>query len=94
VIRDTHAGVEVDVRVIPRSRKTEIAGVRDEALLMRVTAPPVEHAANQALIDYLSAALDVPRRAIRIVSGEHGRRKRVAIDGVAADKVRQLARGR
>jgi uncharacterized protein len=67
-----------------------MAGEREGALVVRVAAPPVEGAANEALIDFLSASLRVPRRAIRIVSGEHGRLKRVAIEGVAAADVRRL----
>jgi len=82
--------VEIAVRVIPRAKKTEAAGERGGALVVRVAAPPVEGAANEALIDFLSASLRVPRRAIRIVSGEHGRLKRVAIEGVAAADVRRL----
>jgi uncharacterized protein len=82
--------VTLDVRVIPRAKKNEIAGMRDGALLLRVAAPPVEGAANDAVIDLLASALHVPRSHIRIVSGEHGRRKRVAIDGLTADQVRAL----
>ena len=77
-------GVTSLVRVIPRARKTECAGVRDGALVISVAAPPVEGAANDALIEFLSATLHVPRRAIRILSGEHGRQKRVAVDGMTA----------
>jgi hypothetical protein len=79
--------VEVSVRVIPRARKTECAGFRDDVLVIRVAAPPVEGAANAALIEFFSSALDVPRRAIRILSGERGRRKRVAIDGVTKEQI-------
>jgi len=93
-MRETDAGVELDVRVIPRAKKTEIAGFRDEALLVRVAAPPVEAAANRALIEYLATRLHVPRRAVHIVSGERSRHKRVAIDGVTVDLVRQLTRAR
>ena len=79
----------IDVRVIPRARKTEYGGERDGALVIRLAAPPVDGAANDALIEFLSDTLNVPRRAIRIVSGERGRRKRVAIDGLNAADVRQ-----
>jgi uncharacterized protein (TIGR00251 family) len=89
VIRSTGAGVEVDVRVIPRAGKTACSGVRDDALVVRVAAPPVEDAANDALIAFFADALRVPRRAVQILSGERGRRKRVAIAGVTADDVRQ-----
>ncbi len=89
MIRATGAGVEVDVRVIPRASKTACSGVRDDAFVVRVAAPPVEGAANDALIAFFSDALRVPRRAVQILSGERGRRKRVAIAGVTADDVRR-----
>jgi uncharacterized protein len=90
VIRTTATGVELDVRVIPRSKKTKIDGERDGAILVRLAAPPVEGAANDALVRYFSEALRIPRHAVRIVSGERGRRKRVALQGVSAHSVREL----
>jgi uncharacterized protein len=82
-------GVEIDVRVIPRARKTECTGTRDNALVVRVAAPPVEGAANEALIAYFADTLHLPKRAIQIVSGDRGRQKRVAIAGVTAEQVRR-----
>jgi uncharacterized protein (TIGR00251 family) len=79
---------EIVVRVIPRSKNTEITGERDGALVVRVAAPPVEGAANEALVDFFSSR--VPRRAIRIVSGEHGRLKRIAIEGFTPTQLRDL----
>ena len=64
--------------------------MRDNALLIRVAAPPVEGAANEALITFFSATLRVPRHAVKVVSGERGRRKRIAIAGVTAEQVRGL----
>ena len=93
MIRATATGVEVDVRVIPRARKTTVDGERDGAVLVRLAAPPIENAANDALIHYLASALRLPRHAIRIVSGERSRRKRLAIDGISADSMRELIRG-
>ena len=87
-IRDQPAGVELDLRVIPRARKTEIAGLRDGAIVVRLAAPPVEGAANDALVAFVAEWLAVPRRAVHILSGERSRRKRVAVDGVSADLVR------
>jgi uncharacterized protein (TIGR00251 family) len=80
--------VTIDVRVIPRARKTEYGGERDGAFVIRLAAPPVDGAANDALVDFLSATLNLPRRAIRIVAGERGRRKRIEIDGTAVADVR------
>jgi len=78
--------------VIPRARKTALGGVRDDALVVRLAAPPVEGAANEAIVDYFAALLRLPRRAVRIVSGERGRRKRIALAGVTAEKVRQVVK--
>ena len=75
-----------DAGSLPRA---VIAG-RDGALVVRVAAPPVEGAANEALVDFFSSRLRVPRRAIRIVSGEHGRLKRIAIEGFTPTQLRDL----
>jgi uncharacterized protein (TIGR00251 family) len=80
----------IDVRVIPRAHKTEVAGTRDGAFLVRVAAPPVDGAANEAVVALLASLLRVPRNSVRIVSGERARLKRVAIAGVAADRVRDI----
>jgi len=89
VCADTPDGASLAVRVIPRARKTEIAGTREDALLVRLAAPPVEGAANDALIELIADRLHVPRHAVRVISGEHGRRKVVRIAGVTAAFVRQ-----
>ena len=72
----------IDVRVIPRAGKSGIAGMRGDALLVRLNAPPVEVAANAELIEVLAEALGVPNRAVSIASGERSRQKRVRIEGV------------
>jgi uncharacterized protein (TIGR00251 family) len=82
--------VELNVRVIPRARKTEISGERDGALVVRIAAPPVDGAANEALIEFFSDALRVPRRAVQIVSGERGRQKRLAIAGVTISRIHEV----
>jgi len=55
---------------------------------VRVSAPPVEGAANEAILHLLARSLDLPRRAVTLVSGEHGRAKRVRIVGLGVDEVR------
>lgn len=93
-VKGSRAKVTIDVRVIPRARRSEIAGTRDNALLVRLNAPPVDGAANQALIDLLAERLDVPRRAITILSGDTSRSKRVAIAGLTdAEVAARLGRG-
>jgi uncharacterized protein YggU (UPF0235/DUF167 family) len=70
-----------------------MAGERDGALLVRVAAPPVDDTANDRLVDYFARLAQRPRSAIRLVSGAHRRTKRVAIDGISVDSMRELIRG-
>jgi uncharacterized protein len=72
----------IDIRVIPRSSKNCVDGVRDGRILVRVTAAPVEGAANDAVIATIAAALDLPRRAIRVVHGDTSRNKTIEITGL------------
>ena len=72
------------VYVKPRSSKDAIEGDREGALVVRLTAPPVEGEANAALIRLLGEALDRPTSAVRLLSGATGRRKRVFLAGVTA----------
>ena len=73
------------IRVIPRSPQTRVDGRRGDAILVRLKAPPVDGAANDALIAFLSDVLDLPRRSITIVSGQTSRDKRVRVEGLDAD---------
>jgi uncharacterized protein (TIGR00251 family) len=76
------AGISLAVRVIPRGGRTAIAGIRGEALLVRLAAAPVDGAANDALIALLSETLDCPRRDVSLVSGHQSQSKRVTIRGL------------
>jgi len=75
-------GVLLRIRVIPRAGKTAIAGTRGDALLVRLAAPPVDGAANEALLELLSATLRVAQRQLHLVAGAHGRDKRVKVEGI------------
>ena len=87
------AEATLDIRVIPRSPRTSVDGMRGAAILVRLAAPPVDGAANDALIAFLSAALGIPRRQITIVSGERSRDKRVRIAGIGTEAaISQLLR--
>jgi uncharacterized protein (TIGR00251 family) len=87
IIERTAEGVVLSVRVIPRASKPGIAGTRDDALLVRLASPPVEGAANDELIDLIASCLGIARRQISIVSGVHGRRKRLKVIGTDASSV-------
>lgn len=95
VIQSVPGGIIIDVRVVPRAGRSGFAGTHGEALSVRLRAPPVDGAANAELIDVVAAALDVPRRAVSIVSGEHSRQKRVRVFGTdsATAEARLLPKG-
>jgi hypothetical protein len=83
--------VRFSVHLQPRASKNEIAGLHGGALKVRLTAPPVEGLANQALIDFLSQSLEIPRRNVCIVSGFSSRNKVVEASEVDLDAVQRLA---
>jgi uncharacterized protein (TIGR00251 family) len=78
-------GSALNLIVTPRSGITAFAGLEGDALRLRVAAPPVEGAANAAIVKFLAGVTGVPRSSISIVSGETGRRKRVLFKGVSVD---------
>jgi uncharacterized protein len=78
-IKETNAGVQFAVRVIPGASKNEVAGIQDGALKIKLTAPPVEGKANRACIDFLAGLLGVRRSALAIASGEKSRKKTVTV---------------
>lgn len=65
-----------------------MAGWRDEVLLLKIAAPPVDNAANDAVVDLLCSALRLPKRDITIESGQTSRTKRVRIAGLSLDEIR------
>lgn len=91
-VQDCDGGVRFPVRVQPRASRSEFAGTHDGAVKVRLQAPPVDGAANEALVDFLAHALGVPRRMVRIVSGMSSRSKVVEVDGVEAAAVERLLR--
>jgi uncharacterized protein (TIGR00251 family) len=89
-ISQREGGVTVAVRVQPRASKDEIAGEWNGALKIRLRAPAIEDRANEALCEYLAGVLKTPKSAVRILSGERSRTKRVEIRGVSAQQVLAL----
>jgi uncharacterized protein len=90
-VTERRAGVvRFDVRVQPRASRTVVGGAHGGALRVRLSAPPVDGAANDALVDALAESLGVPRRAVRIVAGATSRGKVVEVD--AGDAVNGAAR--
>ena len=85
----------IRVRLTPRSSRDEIVGWQDGCLRVRVSAPPIDRQANDALERLLAKALGVPKSAVGVVSGGRSREKTVIIDGLSQDdaieRLRQIA---
>jgi len=90
-VRPRPGGVRVSVRAQPRAARTEIAGVHGDALKVRLCAPPVDGAANEALVAFLAERFGLTRQSVRIVSGHAARTKIVELDGVDVAAVRRVA---
>jgi uncharacterized protein (TIGR00251 family) len=88
-LRATGDGLTLRVRVQPRASKNALSGEREGALVVRLTAPPVEGAANEALARFLGKTLGVPPSAVRVVTGTTGRNKVVSVAGLDAATARE-----
>ena len=76
------ASCRLEVKVIPGASRDEVAGTMGNAVKIKLRAPPVEGRANEALIEFLAARLDLPRRALSLVRGATSRQKLLHIDGL------------
>jgi uncharacterized protein (TIGR00251 family) len=85
--QERDGAVIFSVRVQPRASKDEIAGEMGGALKVRLRAPAVEDRANEALVEFLAELLKTSRSAVRILSGERSRTKRIEIRGVTRQQI-------
>jgi uncharacterized protein (TIGR00251 family) len=85
-------GVALRLAVVPNAKRTEVDGLHDGALRVRLAAPPIEGRANDELVAWLAKSVGVPRRAVALAQGASGRRKRVLIDVPIATAEAWLAR--
>lgn len=85
----TADGVRIALHVQPRSARTELAGLHGGALKIRLTAPPVEGAANLELLRFLATLLDVSRSDLELISGSGSRRKVILVRGVTLPAARE-----
>ena len=92
-IRESGGRVRFSVRVQPRASRDELAGIHGDAIKIRLSAPPVDGAANDALVNFLSTVFAVPKRAIRILAGETSRSKVVEIEGITARAIHDVVAG-
>ncbi len=83
-IRDVDGGVEIAVHVQPRASQSRVIGMHGDRLKIALAAPPVDGAANAALLELIADLLEVPRRHVELVRGESSRQKTVRVVGISA----------
>jgi uncharacterized protein (TIGR00251 family) len=85
--------VRLRVRVIPRAHRDELAGERDGALLVRITAPPVDGKANAAVCAFVARAAGLPKSRVAVVRGTSSRDKTLELAGVEDEAAVRRALG-
>ena len=85
--------VRIEVYVQPRASRTELAGTYNGVPKVRLAAPPVDGAANAALVEFIADRLQISRSRVRVVAGLISRRKRLEIDGVEIEAIAAALRG-
>jgi len=88
-ITEAESGVTFVVRVVPRASRDEIVGIHGDALKVRLTAPPVEGRANEALVAFLAQRLGVRKSQVEIIAGATSRRKMIRITGLLAQEMEE-----
>ena len=86
------ASARVAVYIQPRAKRTEIAGRHGTDLKIRVAAPPVDQAANEALLAFVAEKLGVRQRDVRLIAGAASRRKVLEVEGITAEQIEILLR--
>jgi len=82
-LSETATGVRVDVEVKVRASQSRVLGIKANRLSVALAAPPVDGAANAALIETLAEHFDLPRRQVQLIAGERSRRKVVELTGLS-----------
>ena len=85
VIERTATGIRLRLHIQPRASRSELASRHGNGIKVRLTAPPVDGAANEALLRFLASRLEVPLSALSLVAGGSGRSKVVAIEAITPE---------
>lgn len=90
IFHETDKGITFQVKIIPRAHRDEIVGVENDALKIRVHAPPVEGRANEALLKFLAQKLNLARVNIEIVRGATSQHKIVRVRGMSRERLEEI----
>jgi uncharacterized protein (TIGR00251 family) len=86
-LREAQGGIYLSVKLQPRASRNQIQGLHGQELKIAVTAPPVDSAANSALIEFLAEKLNVSRSAVQIVRGQTSRHKTIFITNACVSDI-------
>jgi uncharacterized protein len=89
-IHETGSGLQFRVHVLPRAKRCEISGIHNGALKIKVMAPPVDNAANRAIIEFLSSTFRLPKSSLQILAGARSRDKLLGIKGLSIQEFYRL----
>lgn len=92
-IKEDNGAVIFKVRVQPRAAKNQVSGLLDDAVKIRLTAPPVDGEANKALLEFVAKLFKVPKSNVELVSGHTGRNKMIRVEKVALGQAQQILLG-
>ena len=82
--------ITLTLHIQPGAKKTEFAGLYGDALKIRLAAPPVDGKANEALVRFIAEALNLPKSAVNLKSGQTSRRKVLEVQGATTEAVARL----
>jgi uncharacterized protein len=82
-LKETGQGTQLAIKLQPRASRQQVSGVYGNELKISVTAPPVDAAANRALIEYIAELCDIPRSAVELIRGQTSRHKTVLLKGIS-----------
>ncbi len=88
-MREQAGGVSIDLLVSPRASRARLGPVHGDRVKLAVTAPPVDGAANKAVVEAIAKALGVAKSAVEVTAGHSSRRKTVRVTGATAAQVQE-----
>ncbi len=90
-IKETKDGVVFKIRVVPRSSRCELVEIQEDALKIKITAPPVEGKANEECIKFIADKLGVRKSRVAIIAGHKSKKKTIAVSGLTSSEFRTLS---
>ena len=90
-IKETKDGVVFNIRVVPRSSRCELVEIQEDALKIKITAPPVEGKANEECVKFIANKLGIRKSRVAIIAGHKSKKKTIAVSGLTSSEFRVLS---